>query len=522
MQIREIFKKELFRPINGVVKAEQQDDAIVWQELEEYVLTGELDKHFRKFYQVYLGALDNPKDPIITSRMGVWISGFFGSGKSHFIKILSYLLKNRLVRNPDTRDERTAIDFFKEKVKDPMLFADLKRGAQSNTDVILFNIDSKANKADGQAALLTVFWRVFHERQGFCGESRQIAELERYLLSKGKLEEFCGSFQELSGSDWQSERDAYLFRRDEIIQSLTITLGWSQHAAEQWFEKSEQEFDLSIETFAKRVKEYLDSRGKNHHLVFLVDEVGQFIGQDTHLMLNLQTLIEDLGRICQGRVWIVVTSQEDIDSILGEVNTSKANDFSKIQGRFFTRLSLSSSNTDEVIQARLLEKKEDAQKELRELFKHKGDILKSQLSFTSDSATLKTFKEEKDFTSNYPFAPYHFQLVQKTFESIRKAGATGLHLSRGERSMLDAFQSAAKEISDRNIGALVPLYEFYPSIQGFLDTTVKRSIDNAAENTGLKHPFDEQLLQVLFLVRYVELIKPNVDNLVSCLVSRVI
>ena len=102
MPIHDIFSKNIARPINGVVKAEQQDDEIVWQELEEYVVTRELDQHFRKLFQSYLSAIDNATDPNVTSRMGVWISGFFGSGKSHFVKILSYLLENRNVQDPST------------------------------------------------------------------------------------------------------------------------------------------------------------------------------------------------------------------------------------------------------------------------------------------------------------------------------------------------------------------------------------------------------------------------------------
>ena len=121
----------------------------------------------------------------------------------------------------------------------------------------------------------------------------------------------------------------------------------------------------------------------------------------------------------------------------------------------------------------------------------------------------------------YFFAPYHFQLVQKIFESIRKAGATGLHLSRGERSMLDAFQSAAKKISDREVSALVPLHAFYPAIESFLDTAVKRTIDQARENPGLEKDFDVRLLQTLFLIRYVDIIQPNVDNLVTLFIDQV-
>jgi hypothetical protein len=521
MQIRHLFSKDLFRPINGVVKADQQDEAIVWQELDEYVVTKELDQHFRRFFETYLNAIVNGHDPNVTSRIGVWVSGFFGSGKSHFIKILSYLLNNREAIEPTSQGTKKSTEFFDAKIKDPMLLADIKKCTTSDTDVVLFNIDSRADSREGRGAILSVFWRVFNEMQGFSGDHPHIAEMERYLTEKKQYEEFCRYYKELTENDWREDRDAYHFRKDEVIESLSKTLGQSKESAEDWFEKAENTLSLTIENFAKRVKEYLDRKGKDHRVIFLVDEVGQFIGSDGHLMLNLQTITEDLGRVCQGKAWVVVTSQEDIDAILGDLKSAKANDFSKIQGRFNTRLSLSSSNTDEVIQARLLEKKPEVANALAKLFEAKGDILKSQLSFSHDSAALKTVKDKQDFIGNYPFAPYHFQLVQKIFESIRKAGATGLHLSRGERSMLDAFQSAAKNISTKEIGALVPLYEFYPAIESFLDTAVKRTIDQAHDNDGLEKPFDVHLLQTLFLIRYVDIIKPNVDNLVTLFIDQV-
>ncbi|MFO7801160.1 MAG: BREX system P-loop protein BrxC [Desulfovermiculus sp.] len=521
MQIRDIFAKNLFRPINGVVKADQKDEAVVWQELEEYVITKELDQHFRKFFESFLYAINNSHDPNIVGRIGVWISGFFGSGKSHFIKILSYLLSNLQAHNPDTGEKKPAVQFFESKIQDPMLLADIKKATSASTDVILFNIDSRADSREGRGAILSVFWRVFNEMQGYSGDAPHIAEMERHLTEKGKFQDFCSAFRELSGEDWLQERDAYYFHKDEMVQALSQALGQSLEAAEEWFERAENNLSLTIENFAKRVKEYLDAKGKDQRIMFLVDEVGQFIGDDEHLMLNLQTITEDLGRICKGRAWVVVTSQEDIDSILGDIKSTRANDFSKIQGRFTTRLSLSSSNTDEVIQARLLEKTPDAQTELAKLFASKGDILINQLTFSNDSASLKSFRDRQDFIHNYPFAPFHFQLVQKVFEAIRTAGATGLHLSRGERSMLDAFQSAAKNISDREIGALVPLYAFYPAIESFLDTAVKRTIDQAIENPELKHPFDDHLLQTLFLIRYVDIMKPNVDNLVTLFIDEV-
>lgn len=513
MLIRDLFTRKIDRPINGVVKADQTDESSVWQELDEFVVTRELDGHLRRFFAAYAEAIKNPKEPDVAGRIGVWVSGFFGSGKSHFIKVLSYILRNET--HSHDGEARRAVEFFEPKIKDAMLLGDVKRAVATHADVILFNIDSKADHRSGRDAILAVFLKVLNEMQGYCGDHPHIAHLERYLEGRGKLGEFHAAFHAATGGEWADERDAYHFHRDEMAGALAETLGMSRESAEKWIDGAEGSFALNVENFARWTKEYLDSKGPEHRLLFLVDEVGQFIGADSHLMLNLQTITEELGTICKGRAWVVVTSQEDIDAVLGEMKTSKANDFSKIQGRFKTRLSLSSANVDEVIQSRLLEKRDEVKGELTGLFARKGDVLKSQLTFKDCGMTLRNFKDGDDFIRNYPFAPYQFQLVQKVFEAIRRAGATGLHLSQGERSILDAFQSAAKQVADRDAGLLVPLHRFYPSIESFLDTTVKRTIDQAGDNPTLEHPFDVHLLQVLFLIRYVEEIKGNVDNLVT-------
>lgn len=519
MNIQNLFERDLFRSINGVVKADQLDESSVWQELDEFVVTRELDQHLRRFFSTYGDAIKHPQDPDVAGKIGVWVSGFFGSGKSHFIKVLSYLLQNKTHRHQG--QSKRAVEFFESKIKDAMLFGDIKRAVASNTDVILFNIDSKADHRIGRDAILAVFLKVLNEMQGYCGDHPQIAHLERHLEGKGKLAQFHDAFRKATGSEWTADRDAYHFHRDEIVKALGETLKMSKESAEKWVDGAEGSFALTVENLCKWVREYLDSKGAEHRLIFLVDEVGQFIGTDSHLMLNLQTITEELGTICKGRAWVVVTSQEDIDAVLGEMKQSKANDFSKIQGRFRTRLSLSSANVDEVIQSRLLAKRVEVKSDLQEVFRKKGDILKNQLTFTNCGMTFKNVKDGEDFVQNYPFVPYQFQLVQKIFEAIRRAGATGLHLSRGERSILDAFQSAGKEVALKEVGILVPLYRFYPSIESFLDTVVKKTIDQAKDNPSLEHPFDISLLQVLFLIRYVEEIKGNVDNLVTLCITEI-
>ncbi|MDA4934725.1 BREX system P-loop protein BrxC [Acinetobacter baumannii] len=517
MNIKELFYKPLDRAINGVVKADQNDNTTVYQELDEYVVTNELEKHFRDFFQSYGTDLS---DPSIANRVGVWISGFFGSGKSHFLKTLSYILANKVARDAEG-NERSAAEFFDEsKIRDAFIRADIGKAVSHHADVILFNIDSKASSNDDGNPILNVFLRVFNEYQGFSADHPHIAHMERHLSQKGVYEHFKQAFEESSGMSWLEERDGYQFYQDDVETAISQALNLSAEAAHKWFEDSEQTFSVSVENFCQWVKEYLDSKGPQQRMLFLVDEVGQFIGSDTRLMLTLQTITENLGTICKGRAWIIVTSQADIDAVLGEMSSSKANDFSKIAGRFKTRLSLSSSNTDEVIQKRLLRKTPEAEALLRSVFEQKGDILKNQITFDRSGPTLKNYEGPDSFIHNYPFAPYHFQLVQKVFEEIRKVGATGAHLAYGERSMLDAFQMAANAIATDEVGALVPFHRFYTSVEGFLDTAVKRTIDQAGQNKTLDG-FDVQMLRTLFMIRYVDIIKGTLDNLVTLSIEKI-
>ena len=517
MIIEDIFSKQLTRDINGVVKAEQVDNDSVYVELDEYVITQELDRHFRHFFETYIPAVKN-RNPAVASKIGIWVSGFFGSGKSHFIKILAYLLENRVVEK--NGESHQAITFFADKIKDALLYGDIHNAVLKPADVILFNIDSRANTDDGDNAILKVFLKVFNERVGYCADFPHIAHMERELDKRNQYQAFKDKFAELTGSAWAEQRDAYDFYRDELAESLAAASKQSLVSTRQWVEQLETNLPLDITNFCKWVNDYLDQKG-DRNILFMIDEVGQFIGKNTQMMLKLQTITEDLGSICGGRAWVIVTSQADIDVAIGQFDKRDGEDFSKIQGRFYTRLQLSSSNTSEVIQKRLLEKTEQAVVALATVFAEKGDILRNQLTFDkTTTAALDGYSDAPSFIDNYPFVPYHYLLVQKVFESIRTKGATGKHLAMGERSLLDAFQSAAKQVKDQDIGVLIPFYCFYSPIESFLEPAVKRTIDQACELKTLTG-FDCKILKTLFLIRYVDILKSTLDNLVTLSIEQI-
>ena len=152
MKIENIFSKKISRPINGVIKADQNDTA--YNELEEYVITKEVDKHLRKFVDAFLLRMDRKKDADVSAKMAFGLPDSFGSGKSHFIKILSYLLNNQPV-SEEGKEAKAPLDFFIEKVVGDSVFqGDLRRLANAHTEVILFNIDSKAEQNHRRDAIL--------------------------------------------------------------------------------------------------------------------------------------------------------------------------------------------------------------------------------------------------------------------------------------------------------------------------------------------------------------------------------
>ena len=267
MVIRDLFSKDINRSINGVIKVSQSDEESIQQELSEYVVTRELQRHFAYFFENYETALDIPTDKI-----GVWISGFFGSGKSHFLKMLSYLLANKVVGG------RAAIDYFDGKLEDEMVYSKMRRCASVPTEAILFNIDTKGGQwkegDTAKTALLRAFERVFFEHLGFCGEDLKLAKLEMFIESRGKTDEFRTTFEQVNGMPWVESRETYAYFEDDVVEALQSALGMSEAAARNWFNGTEDDV-IAVDSFVGMVGDYAarraDEEGGRFRLLFMVD-----------------------------------------------------------------------------------------------------------------------------------------------------------------------------------------------------------------------------------------------------------
>ncbi|MDX9965299.1 BREX system P-loop protein BrxC, partial [Desulfobacter postgatei] len=494
MTLKKVFHKPVDRPIEGVIKAD--DEASLRLEIEEYVLTKEVEKRLESFldaYNNYQGA------------NGVWVSGFFGSGKSHLLKMLALVLENRQI------DGASTFDLFLPKCEDnEILRGDLKRAVSIPSKSILFNIDQKADVISKTQidALLAVFVKVFDEMCGYYGKQGHIAQFERDLDSRGLYGRFKSAYESIAGRAWENGREQALLESKNIAKAYARVTGEDEAQSLGILDKYRSQYRVSIEDFAEQVLAYIERQAgqenqKGFRLNFFVDEVGQYVADNVKLMTNLQTIAESLATKCRGRAWIIVTAQEDMGKVVGEMGKQEGNDFSKIQARFANRMKLTSADVAEVIQKRLLSKTDQGAQSLSDIYHEQSNNFKTLFDFADGSQTFRNFKDRDHFIRSYPFIPYQFALFQTAIQNLSQHNAfEGKHSSVGERSMLGVFQQVAIQIGDHEIGQLATFDLMFEGIRTVLKSNIQRAIIQAENH--LEAPFAIRLLKTLFLVKYVK------------------
>ncbi|WP_274307983.1 BREX system P-loop protein BrxC [Solibacillus daqui] len=512
MIIKDIFKEDINRPINGVVQAGQMDQNTIYTELKEYVVTTEILDNIKEFYRNYQDVYKTPSKDI-----GIWISGFFGSGKSHFLKILSYLLDGKRINGIEP------YEFFKDKVEDEDLLRIMKNIGEKPSDALLFNLGAESATKTNQVkkeTIIEVVLRMFNEHLGY-STTLWIADFERQLAMDNNYGSFCLKIEEMYDEPWQKFRIKYRSRMGKMIRALE-ELGYDKVSADFLVRNIHSEFSISAKELGQLIAQYCGSKGSDYRLVFLIDEVGQYIGMDNNLMLDLQNVVEEIGAAANGQAWVAITSQESIKSVANVVDTTS---FSKIQGRFKTRINLSSSNTDEVLKRRLLEKSGTGTKTLETMYEPNEQLIRNRLSFDKEKTQYRSaYRSTDEFVAIYPFVPYQVELLQAVLEKIGIHGEGTSYASRGERSLLKSFQDAAIKHNYDELGTLVTMAEFYPTIRQHLESTIVQTITKAESrsinNEGL-YAADVDILKVLYLIKGVDHIQATPNNIAALLLTRI-
>ena len=354
-----------------------------------------------------------------------------------------------------------------------------------------------------------MFVKVFDESCGYYGKQAYIAQFERELDQDNLLDKFKNAFESASSKDWEWGRmraKRVATSIDEAYQSVT------GQEVTGILDKYRSDYSLSIEDFAEQVNSYIEEQETDFRLNFFVDEVGQYVADNVKLMTNLQTIAESLATKSRGRAWIIVTAQEDMNTVVGEMNKQQSNDFSKIQARFENRMKLTSADVAEVIQKRLLQKNDKGINKLSKVYNNQVNNFKTLFDFADGAQLYRNFKDQDHFIHTYPFIPYQFILFQTAIQNLSMHNAfEGKHRSVGERSMLGVFQQVAVQISDHEVGQLATFDLMYEGIRSALKSKIQHAIQLAEKH--LDNKFAVQVLKTLFLVKYIKEFKATQRNL---------
>lgn len=511
MQFKDIFELPIDRHMDGVIKPDAQDHLV--DELREYVFTPEIRRGLQQFCDEY----NSPQ----RDGNGAWISGFYGSGKSHLLKMLSYLLENAPLD-----DGTKPLDYMKPKLKDdPALLGALEAACERvPSESILFSAGAKADstRRDDGSSLLFAFIKVLNERCGyFAGEQGFVAMLERDLDREGVYEEFKRRAPEVLGREWEKARANPAFLAGKISRLYDLVTGQPEGTNANIINHYRDVYSPTPQDFANWVREYIDKQEPGFRLNFFVDEMGQFIANSTELMFMLQQITELLNSVCDHRAWVIVVSQEDMTELVGKFEKNAANEFTKIQARFKVKMKIPPNDANTVVKERLLKKSAKALPAIDDLYDRSNANFKLLLDFPDGSRHYSTYSDAEEFEDTYPLVPYQFPMFHDALVGLAAHEAfTGEYVSTGARNMLAAARQvlkATKEAGTVEGGDLVSFDMMFEGLRGDLKSEVFNAIDVVGEHMG-----DElavRILKALLLVKYNEGFEATPKNIKVLLTS---
>ena len=489
MKLRELYSKPIERHFNPAVSATKFDDDTTKVEIEEYVFTDEI---LNGLY----GILDAIKNNVHYHHVGIWIDGYYGSGKSHFLKYLDYCITpstreqalSRLaeaVEEIDPFDGNHNLNFDKNQLQE---IAGWLRHA--TIDTCIFNLEtSNDSSVERKNSFLQVFWNEFNGKRGLNKYNISLAQnLEKPLQQKGVFEQFKQRIAEEMGADWNNPAEA----ADIIDMELDSALDIAKEVVPTLDKESirqriiRRDTVMSIERFANELADYLKDKGNDYRLIFLADEVSQFINKERDRYLNLQEIITRLSEACKNKIWVACTAQQELDNLLEDCNIVEEKDKEgKIMGRFEVKVSLKGTQPEVITQKRILDKKETVKPALEKMYDNYKDAFATQLKLPK---SYDSYVDQDSFVAYYPFVPYQFKLIMQVFNSFLELGYVVREVKGNERSIIKVVHSTAKNAADADLGKFISFDELYNNMfeQG-LQTRGQKAVNNAI---GMARAYD--------------------------------
>lgn len=532
MKLKDLYSKPIERPVNPAVSATKFDPETEKIEIDEYVFTDEI---INGLFRI-LDAIKNNKP---YDHVGIWIDGYYGSGKSHFLKYLDYCI------TPSTRERAVsrlldavkAIDPLDEKHNLNFDYDELLSIAnwlkRATIDTCIFNLEtSYDNSTDKKKAFLHVFWNEFNGKRGFNKFNITLAQnLEKPLAEKGVFEAFKERIAE-EGGDWNDPGMAADLIDNELDWVLDIAKELAPTLSVDSIRERiiKRDTNMSIDRFGMELASYLKDKGDDYRLILLADEVSQFINKERDRYLNLQEIITKLSEACENKVWVACTAQQDLSEIMDDCHIAEEKDKEgKIKGRFEVKVSLKGTQPEVITQKRILDKKEEVKPELAALYnKYKAGF---DLQFKLPTS-YSSYESQDDFVDYYPFVPYQFKLIMQVFNSFLNLGYVAKEVKGNERSIIKVIHSTAKTNADAELGKFISFDELYNNMfEEGLQARGQKAVDNALrmartyqtdrpERTRLAKRVANVLFMICNISQTDQLVFPaTLDNVTSLLIN---
>ena len=501
MKIGELFRRDIHRHIEEVVKVDLAVASVLVEELDEYVATDHILRELDRVVDAYQESILKPNQST-----NVWVSGFFGSGKSAWAKTLGYLLENPIIAGT------SAAERFFERAHDPTLRALCNTiYAQAPTLTVFLNLATGSNVVarEGESVALPVY-RALLDRLGY-SRNLLLAELEWTLEGDGRLALFEERFAAAIGRPWADRRYTAL-ARNEASRALHELDPNTFPEADSWARGAADPV-VDANFVARRAVELLARRGAGaKRIAFVVDEAGQYVARSVARMLDLQGLAE----ACQvhgGQLWLVVTSQERLHDVVDSLESNRI-ELARVRERFPIEVDLLPSDIQEVTSRRVLEKTDSGSRAFREVLAAHRHQLGSGTRLASPTRAAEPSEEE--FVRLYPILPYQIQLLIDAVSARRAQGGASPTVGGSNRTLIKHAQALLVHpdhgLAGAEVGALVTLDRSYDLLEELIPTSWRAEIEHVADKYG-PESLETKLVKVIALCTDVRALPLTAANL---------
>ena len=531
MIIRDILARDLSQRIEEIIKVDQTDEQTVYNEITEYVVTSRIKQH----YEFLLKAIaDYPSEP--HEGIGVWVSGFFGSGKSSFAKNLGYVLSDQSVIG------NSASNLFKAQVNDVSISAlvDLIN-KRYPMDVIMFDIQSdRSQSGTGTQSISSFFYRVLLRHLGYADDF-DLADLEISLENEDKLDEFIQRYDEhyaaldKAGKGSWTQRGRTSTQVWNRVGRVLHEMDASTYPTVESFAQSlaQNRAQVTPALLVKRTFDLAARRSPGKSIVFVVDEVGQYVAYNQERLEDLRRVVELFGSESKNRlkarqivspVWVIVTAQEKLDEVTSAMGDDKKVLLAKVRDRFKFEIDLSPADIQEVATKRVLAKKPELNSEIEKIFKNNDGQL--NIALRLERTSRKSALQEKDFVQFYPYPPHFIELSIDIMSGIRLQPGAPKHLGGSNRTIIkqahEMLVSPRTAFAQQPLGRMVTLDQIYELVEGNLSTEKQKDIYDITqrfENRIEAFPFAIRVAKALCLLEFVRDLPRTEGNIAACLVD---